>query len=136
MKECSDIGLLLNEKTCELTVIRSDDSEYDSIVDSFRKVCSNISLLPLSELELFESPLRPVAANITEKKLAELRRFCSKVQHLKSHDGYYSLKSCFSLSKLMYLLRTHFFENKPFLEKNETALKGMSRTNLQYQIRR
>ena len=49
-KECSDIGLLLNEKKWELTVIGSDDSEHDSIVDSFRKVCPNISLLPLSEL--------------------------------------------------------------------------------------
>ena len=72
----------------------------------------------------FWGPLGPVAAkNVTEKKLDELRRFCSKVQHLNSHDGYYLLKNCFSLPKPMYLLGTYFFENKSFLEKIKTALR-------------
>ena len=64
-----------------------------------------------------------------EKKINELEKVNGIVEKLDAHYGFFILKNCFSLPKLLYFLRTSTCFNHPaLLEKyDKTVRDGLSK---------
>ena len=64
-----------------------------------------------------------------EKKINELEKGNGIVEELDAHYGCFMLKSCFSLPKLLYVLRTSTcFSHRALLEKNDKTVRdGLSK---------
>ena len=59
------------------------------------------------ELIILGSPLGSKAqVELLEKKIEDLKKVNEVVQKLDAHYGFYLLKNCLSLPKLLYFLRT------------------------------
>ena len=82
------------------------------------------------ELIILGSPLGPKSqADLLEKKIIELEKVTGIVEKIDAHYGFFMLKNCFSLPKLLYFLRTSTCFNHPaHLEKHDkTVCDGLSR---------
>ena len=97
---------------------------------SFQKLCLGIKTPTKDELIILGSPLgtKP-QADLLEKEINELEKVNGNVETLDAHYGFFMLKNCFSLPKLLYFLRSSTCFNHPvLLEKyNKTARDGFSK---------
>ena len=77
------------------------------------------------ELIILGSPRGPKSeADLLEKKINELEKVNGTVEKLDAHYGFFMLKNCFSLPKLLYFLRTSTCFNHPaLLEKNDKTVR-------------
>ena len=71
------------------------------------------------------SPLCPNSqADSLGKKINELEKINGIVEKLDAHYGFFMLKNCFSLPKLLYFLRTSTCFNHPaLLEKYDKTVR-------------
>ena len=104
---CSAMGLQLNFRKCELTVFNDNEPERDRITSLFNQICPGISTTAPTDLELLGSALGESATTreITNKS-ENFKKFSAKLQLLHRHDGFFLLKNCFAMPKLLYFLRT------------------------------
>ena len=74
---------------------------------SFQKLCPGIKTPKKDELIILGSPLGPKSkADLMEKNIKELNKGNGIVEKLDVHYGFFMLKTCCSLPKLLYSLRT------------------------------
>ena len=61
---------------------------------------------------------------LLNKKMIELQRLSEVVTKLDAHYGFYLLKNCFSLPKLLYFLRSRpCFEELDLLQQNDSIIR-------------
>ena len=95
------IGLILNEDKCEII---TDDV---SVIVKLQAVMPKIRHIRCSESELLGAPIGDETAvnTVLSSKLAVFNLLASRLKSLNAHDGLFLLKNCFSIPKLLYLLR-------------------------------
>ena len=97
----------LNPRNMKLTSLvnslKNDDRQ--TILASFQKLCPGIKTPKKDELIILGSPLGPKSrADLLEKQINELEKVNGIVEKLDAHYGFFMLKNCFSLPKLLYFL--------------------------------
>ena len=94
---------------------------------SFQKLCPGFKTRKKDELIILGSSLGPKSqADILEKKINELEYVNGIVEKLDKHYGFFMLKNCFSLSKLLYSLRTSTcFNHQVLLEKHDKTVRDV-----------
>ena len=100
-----------------------------TILACFQNLCPVVKTPKKDELINLGSPLGPKSqADLLEKKINEMEKVNGISEKLDAHYGFFVLKNCFSLSKLLYFLRTSTRFNHPaLLEKyDKTVRDGLS----------
>ena len=101
------LGAELNDAKCELTLLNHTEDQQAEVIELFRRRLPSIKIIPLEDLDLLGSPLQDDAVpRMLEEKRETLERLCSRLEQIDAHPALILLKNCFSLPKLMYVLRT------------------------------
>ena len=120
-------GLSLNTEKCELCFLGPTTStQYNSILTQFRKICPKIKIKTKEELLILGSPIGELCRKeLLDEKIRELEKISDVIDKLDAHYGFYLLKNCFSMPKLLYFLRTSpcFLQND-FLERYDKLLRN------------
>ena len=106
------------------------EKRRSTILAFFRKLCPGFKTPNQDELTILGSLLGPKSqADLLEKKSNELEKVNGIVEKLDAHYGFFMLKNCFSLPKLLYFLRTNTCFIRPaLLEKcDKTVRDGLSK---------
>ena len=90
-----------------------------------KEVCPGIKVEERENLEILGSPMSTTSRrDLLSKKLIELERLFDVVTKLDAHYGFYLLKNCFSLPKLLYFLRTSAcFEEVDLLNRYDSIVR-------------
>ena len=125
------LGLKIKPTDCEIFFL-GDITEKRLLTNlaSFQKLCPGIKTPKKDELILLGSPLGPKSpADLLEKKINEMENVNGIVAKLDAHYGFFMLKNCFSLPKLLCLLRTSTCFNHPALSEqyDKTVRDGLSK---------
>ena len=101
-------GLSLNTEKCEPCFLGPTTStQYNSILTQFRKICPKIKIKTKEEILILGSPIGELCRKeLLDKKIKELEKISDVIDKLDAHYGFYLLKNCFSMPKLLYFLRT------------------------------
>ena len=81
--------------------------------------------LKKEELLILGSPIGELCRKeLLDEKIRELEKISDVIEKLDAHYGFYLLKNCFSMPKLLYFLRTSpcYFQND-FLERYDKLLR-------------
>jgi len=99
--ESIKLGLMLNEKKCEIITRHNDMFDDSTQLSRFLRI-------PLDHASLLGAPLSkgPAMDAALEKKFSELHKATNRLTILPAHDALTILKSSCSTSKLLYILRT------------------------------
>jgi hypothetical protein len=99
--EGAKIGLLVNERKCEL--ITNDAS----VIQRFQSIAPGVNIVDPAVAILLGAPVggEQSVDLILEKKLDDLKRLSNRLERLDAHDAFYLLRNVFSLPKLQYTLR-------------------------------
>lgn len=102
VNECSIIGLQVNTAKCELFFCSEVDQE---ILNQFNAIATGIKVV--LELTLLGAPISDNAfEDVSNKKWNEMQVLFERLLALdNNHIAFYLLKNCFSVPKLIYLLR-------------------------------
>jgi hypothetical protein len=99
----AELGLHLNPAKCELWVIGVDEQV---VVDSISELLPGIRIRALEDCMLLGAPLTPEAIpSAFMEKIEEVKRLTSRLPSLQAHSALFLLKNCFSIPKLVYILR-------------------------------
>ena len=102
-----EYGLSLEKTKCYLIFLGNcTESSKKRIKALFDKICPVIKVEHRENLEILGSPMGANARDLLNKKMIELQKLSEAVTKLDAHYGFYLLKNCFSLPKLLYFLRT------------------------------
>ena len=83
------------------------EKRRSAILAYCQKICPEIKTPKKYELIILGSPLGPKSqADFLEKKIIEPEQVNGIVEKLVAHNGFFMLKKCFSLPRLLYFLRT------------------------------
>ena len=131
-----EIGLQINSNKCELFVLDHTADMYADTVKQFSYLLSSVSLPPRHSWSGLGSSLTHEAiVPILDSKLGEIRLLCSKLKEVDPHHAFTLLRNCFSIPKLVYILRTcpTFVEPMIFFESDSiirAALSSISNVSL------
>ena len=111
IKKCSsmlaDIGLNLNPSKSELVNLGLDESAFLRETQCIKSILENVSFVEKEDVILLGSPLTSTAIRPQfQHKLSIFKATTEKLSLLDRHPSYFLLKNCFSMPKLMYLLRS------------------------------
>ena len=101
-------------------------TQYNSILTPFRKICPKIKIKTKEELLILGSPIGELCRKeLLDEKIKELEKISDVIDKLDAHYGFYLLKMCFSMPKLLCFLRTSpcFLQNE-FLERYHKLLRN------------
>ena len=80
---------------------------YADTVKQFSSILPSVSLPPRHSWSVLGSPLTHEAiVPILGSKLEDIRRLCFKLEEVDPHHAFNLLRNCFSIPKLVYILRT------------------------------
>ena len=131
-----EIGLTVNDAKCELLLLNHPEDQQDRIIEQFRTVLPHVQVPELESWTLLGAPLSEAAIGpALNMKEAALRRMVEKLRVLDPHQALVLLKNCFSIPKLLYILRTSpTFKNIPDLETIDNTIKSAvsSITNIDF----
>jgi hypothetical protein len=116
----SKLGLLLNERKCELVTA---DAHVLAVVR--QKMPDVIHVAP-EDATLSGAPVggqRGITSTLIAK-LSELQRLSDRLKHLNTHDAFFLLKNCFSLPKRLYTLRCAPCVECPIIKQYDTLLRN------------
>ncbi len=120
-----ELGLVLNEQKCELITGDPD------VVNRFKSVAPRILHINTCDATLLGAPIGGKASMeaVLSKKIGELRLLTDRLKKLGAHDAFFLLKNCFSLPKLLYILRcAPCYQSQILVQYDETirdALKSI-----------
>ena len=130
IKKCScmlaDIGLILNPSKSELVNLGLDESAFLHETQCIKSILKNVSFVKKEDVILLGSPLTSTAIRPQfQHKLSIFKAMTEKLSLLDRHPAYFLLKNCFSMTKLMYLLRSsHTFQHPDLLADFDDCLKS------------
>ena len=125
------LGLKIKPTKCEIFFLGDvTEKRRLAILTAFQKICPGIKTPTKDELIILGSPLGSKAqVELLEKKIEDLKKVNEVVQKLDAHYGFYLLKNCLSLPKLLYFLRTStcFNHQAPLEKYDKTVRDGLSK---------
>ena len=99
----ASLGLCVKPDKCQISILNPRNR---GVIQSLLKIEPLFKVIGIASLDLLGAPLLPPAVEpFLEKKLEDLSRLNEKLMLLDNHDAFFLLKNCFSLPKIMYLLR-------------------------------
>ena len=100
---CEKLGLLLNEKKCEVTAFGSSKKEIER---AFRETFPTIQCVGAEDSTLLGAGLctMSIRAELVDK-LAKLKTLLQRTASLPCQTAFFLIKNCFFVPKLMYVLR-------------------------------
>ena len=102
-----ELGEEMNDGKCELFILNHNPQQLQQTVESFRRRLPTIQIIQSDQQRLLGSALTDEAVpGLLEEKHEEIARLTSRLQLIEPHLAMILLKNCFSLPKLMYILRT------------------------------
>ena len=122
-----EYGLSLEKTKCYLIFLGNcTESSKKRIKVPFDEICTGIKVDDRENLEILGSPMGASARrDLLNKKMIELQRLSEVVTKLDAHYGFYLLKNCFSLPKLLYFLRTSpCFEELVLLQQYDSIIRN------------
>ena len=101
------------------------ESSKKRIKTLFEEILPGIKVENRENLEILGSPMGANARRVlSNKKMIELQRLSALVTKLNAHCGFYLLKNCFKLPKLLYFLRTSpCFEELDLLQQYDSIIR-------------
>ena len=130
IKKCScmlaDIGLILNPSKSELVNLGLDESAFVRETQCIKSILVNVSFIKKEDVILLGSPLTSTAiCPQFQHKLSIFKAMTEKLSLSDRHPAYILLKNCFSMPKLMYLLRSSpTFQHPDLLADFDDCLKS------------
>ena len=121
-----EYGLSLGKTKCYLIFFGNcTESSKKRIKALFDEICPGIKVEDRENLEILGSPMGASARqDLLNKKMIELQKLSEVVTKLDAHYGFYLLKNCFSLPKLLYFLRTSpCFEEVDLLQQYDSIIR-------------
>ena len=111
VRRCScmlaDIRLFLNSSKSELVSLDLDETVFLRETQCMNSILENVSFVKKEDVILLCSPLTSTAIRPQfQHKLYIFKALTEKLSLLDRHPAYFLLKNCFSMPKLMYLLRS------------------------------
>ena len=103
----ADIGLFLNPSKSEIVNLGLDETVFIRETQCMNYILENVSFVEREDVILHGSPLISTAIRPQfQHKLSIFKAMTEKLSLLDRHPAYFLLKNCFSMPKLMYLLRS------------------------------
>ena len=130
IKRCScmlaDIGLFLNPSKSELVNLGLDEAVFLRETQCINYILENVSFIKMEDVILLGSPLTSTAIRPQlQHKLSIFKAMTEKISLLDRHPAFFLLKNCFSMPKLMYLLRSSpTFQHPDLLADFDDCLKS------------
>ena len=130
IKRCScmlaDIGIFLNPSKSELVNLCLDESVFLHETQCIKSILENVSFVKKEDVILLGSPLTSTDIRPQfQHKLSIFKAMTEKLSLLDRHPAYFLLKNCFSMPKLMYLLRSSpTFQHPDLLADLDDCLKS------------
>ena len=121
-----ECGLSIEKTKCYLSFLGNcTESSKKRIKALFYEICPGIEVEDRENLEFLGLPMGASARrDLLNKKMIQLQRLSDVVTKLDAHYGFYLLKNCFSLPKLLYFLRTsHCFEELDLLQQYDSNIR-------------
>ena len=82
------LGLKVNIKKCELSMLGSDSARLEDISSSFRTQFPDLKLIPTEDMTILGVPLFPKGIdNELTSRLEALKLTCSRLESLDHHDA-------------------------------------------------
>ena len=126
-----EYGLSLEKTKCYLIFVGNCNESYEKRIKTlFEEIFPGIKVEDHENLETSGSPMGANAHWVLlNKKMIQLERLSEVVTKLDAHCGFYLLKNCFSLPKLLYFLRTSpCFEELDLLQQYDSIIcKSLSK---------
>ena len=129
IKRCScmlaNIGLFLNPSKSELVNLGHDETVFLRETQCINSILENVSFVK-EDVILLGSPLTSTTiCPQFQHKLSIFKEMTEKLPLLDRHPAYFILKKCFSMPKLMYLLRSSpTFQHTDLLADFDDCLKS------------
>ena len=130
---CEKLGVLLNEKKCEVTAFGSSKKEIER---AFRETFPTIQCVDAEDSTLLGTGLgtRSIRAELVDK-LAKLKTLLQRTASLPCQTAFFLIKNCFFVPKLMNVLRASpAFKHTDLLDEIDTLVRlelGEVATNIQ-----
>ena len=119
---CEKLGLLLNEKKCQVKAFGSSKKEIER---AFRETFPTIQCVDAEDSTLFGAGpgTRSIRAELVDK-LAKLKTLLQRTASLPCQTAFFLFKNCFFVPKLMYVLRASpAFKHTDLLDKIDTLVR-------------
>ena len=137
MIEIPKKGGSINDKKCELFILKYNEEERVETIRRFRELLPQIGICEQAEMTTLGAPLTNEAIPPTLKsKKEEVERLMSRLDIIDSHPAFTILRNCFSLPKFLYILRTSptFKSTDSLREIDDIIFKGLSSvTNVSFE---
>ena len=130
IKRCScmlaDIGLFLNASKSELVNLGIDEAVFLRETQFINSILENVSFVKKKDVILLGSPLTSTTIRPQfQHKLSIFKAMTEKLSLLDRHPAFFLLENCFSMPKLMYLLRSSpTFQHPDLLADFDDCLKS------------
>ncbi len=125
------LGLSLNTSKCEICFLGTPSASLmKSVHLQFAKICPGIKVTAKEDLIVLGAPLGTTSrTELMRSKIIELGRVTEIVDKLDAHYGFYLLKNCFSMPKLLYYLRTGacFTEPDLLIDYDKELRQGLTK---------
>ena len=104
LHSCSEIGLKLNSKKCELICLADGNEEHPRI---FREILPELKAVNRHDAIFLGSAMGEASLEIMLKGfIAMTNKFHDRLQMIPAHDALFLLRNCFAIPKLLHTLRT------------------------------
>ena len=106
ISESSALGLSLNFKKCELTILTNNVLSRSKILSKFRFLTPEIQEIAIEHFSLLGCPYSTDSIKSTLNKKTEiLKKIVNNMEFLNKHTAFFLLKHSFAIQRLTYLLR-------------------------------
>ena len=117
LSEQDSLGLRINVKKCELSILGTDSIRNNMISSSFLDQFPGLSPNAPKRLNLLGAPLfEEGIEKELNARLLTLKLTCSRLEQLDHHDALFLLKHVFFIPKLQYLLRCYPCFDNPIIK--------------------
>ena len=124
-----NLGLEINSNKSEVINVNLTSLEFNKAKRLIQDCLCQVQETPIENSSILGSPLSSTGIQHSLKsKLETLRTMIGRLQLLDSHPAFYLLKSCFSLPKLLFILRSApcYLEHSILAEFTDTLRQGMA----------
>jgi len=131
----SSVGLEINNSNCELLIVNNTTSqERSQTTKLFQDEFPSISIPAPNLWQLLGSPLHQDSTPLhLEAKTKMLDNIIENLELIKPHQAFFIMKNCFSIPKLIYLLRSALiFKCKEELEVFDTETNMEKKCNVSF----